>query len=393
MKLRQQRAHLVSRRGLAILTLLIVVTVSAWPDRSALAQDGPQSIRAEVVEILEEGVTTVGPLTQPYQRLLVELRSGEQAGKRVPVEIGVIDVNRGGQRYEPGDEVYVTYAPATGPGQQDYYIITDRVRTTPLLVLGTLFVVAIVLLGRWQGVRSLVGLALTFAVIVWFLIPRILEGANPVLTSIAAAFVIFSLTLVLVHGIGRMTLSAIAGTTLSLILSGILAWVFVRVSYLTGLASEEATLVQVAAGGTLNAQGLLLGSVIIGALGVLDDVTVSQSSTIFELRRANPELTIRQLFAAGVRVGRDHIAATVNTLVLAYVGAALPLLILFTQSNQPLLHIINREIVAEEIVRTLVGSLGLISAVPLTTGIASWLAVRTPHALLEEQEGAHVHRH
>lgn len=354
----------------------------------------PQSYRAEIVEVLEEGMVTVGPVTQPFQRLLVEIKSGDREGERVEISVGMIELNATDERYEVGDGVYVTFTPAAAEGQREYWVITDRIRTAPLAVLAALFSVAIILLGKWKGVRSLLGMALTFVVIIWFMIPRILDGYNPILISIGAAFVIFSVTLFLVHGISRMTAAAVTGTTISLIITGILATVFVGVSHLTGLASEEAALVQVAAGGALNAQGLLLGGIIIGALGVLDDITVSQSSMIFELRRANPALGARTLFESGVRVGRDHIAATVNTLVLAYVGAALPLMILFSQSNQPLLQIINREIVAEEIVRTMVGSLGLISAVPLTTAIASWLAVRTsPEAIERGGDGHHHHHH
>jgi uncharacterized membrane protein len=187
-----------------------------------------------------------------------------------------------------------------------------------------------------------------------------------------------------------MTVAAMAGTSLSLLITGALASIFVDISHLTGLASEEAALLQAAIGGRgLNPQGLLLGGIIIGALGVLDDVTVTQSSTVFELRKANPNLSASRLFRSGLKVGRDHIATTVNTLVLAYVGASLPLMLLFTQSDQPFLQIGNREIVAEEIVRTLVGTLGLISAVPLTTSIASWLAVRTSPERIDDHGHSH----
>ena len=191
-----------------------------------------------------------------------------------------------------------------------------------------------------------------------------------------------------------MVLAAMAGTSLSLILTGLLAALFVAAAGLTGLADEEASFLQVVLGErAVSPRGLLLAGMLVGALGVLDDITVSQSSLVFELRRANPSLTGWELFAAGVRVGRDHIAATVNTLVLAYAGAALPLLLLFSQLEEPLLWILNREIVAQEVVQTLVGSLGLIAAVPLTTGFAAWLAVRTPVTALEPSPHHHGHVH
>jgi uncharacterized membrane protein len=376
--------------------LAVILFTSLFIPVDALAQTqderaSSQTLRAEVVEVIEEGETDLGPITQPYQILNVELREGERSGEIVEVQVGVIDLNTTDHLYRPGDQVFVSYTPATQPGQEEMFIITDRVRTTPMLVLAGMFAAAIIALGRWKGVRAILGLAFTFAVIIWFMIPRILDGANPVTVSVFAAIFIFMFTLYIVHGIGRMTTAAVLGTSVSLMITGILAFVWVRLSSLTGLASDEAAFIQVMVGGEgINMQGLLLGGIIIGALGVLDDVTVSQSSTVFELRKANHNMTMAQLFASGINVGRDHIAATVNTLVLAYAGVALPLLILFTQLNEPALHIINREILAEEIVRTLVGSLGLICAVPLTTGIAAYMAVKSnPEDIADYHHGHH----
>ncbi|CCF86089.1 YibE/F family protein [Nitrolancea hollandica] len=372
-----------------LLAGLILLTISLMPT-PARAQQQTQMVKGTVVQILERGETTVGPVTQPYQRLSVRLTTGDRVGELVTVDIGIIDLNTANQQFEPGDTVFLAHTPAAGPGQFEHFVLIDRARGTPLALLAALFAFFIVLTSRWKGVRSLIGMAFTFAVIVWFLIPRLLNGGSPVGTSIAAAFAIFTVTLFLVHGIGRMTVAAMAGTSLSLLITGGLASIFVDISHLTGLASEEAALLQASIGGRgLNPQGLLLGGIIIGALGVLDDVTVTQSSTVFELRKANPNLSVSRLFRSGLKVGRDHIATTVNTLVLAYVGASLPLMLLFTQSDQPFLQIVNREIVAEEIVRTLVGTLGLISAVPLTTSIASWLAVRTPPERIDDHGHSH----
>jgi len=383
----------------ALLVTLVVTLVGLW-----LSQDGivsaqqavgqPQTFTAtaRVVEVLEEGVTTVGPVTQPYQRLLVELTSGPEKGQRVEVSVGVRDLNTAGQRFAPGDRLFLTVS--TGPDGSRAYTILDRDRSTPLAVLAVLFAGAIVALGRWKGVRALLGLAFTFVVLIWVLVPLILRGYPPVPVAIAVSFVVFVVTLTVTHGVGRMVLAAMAGTSLSLILTGLLAALFVAAAGLTGLADEEASFLQVVLGErAVSPRGLLLAGMLVGALGVLDDITVSQSSLVFELRRANPSLTGWELFAAGVRVGRDHIAATVNTLVLAYAGAALPLLLLFSQLEEPLLWILNREIVAQEVVQTLVGSLGLIAAVPLTTGFAAWLAVRTPVTALEPSPHHHGHVH
>jgi len=383
----------------ALLVTLVVTLVGLW-----LSQDGivsaqqavgqPQTFTAtaRVVEVLEEGVTTVGPVTQPYQRLLVELTSGPEKGQRVEVSVGVRDLNTAGQRFAPGDRLFLTVS--TGPDGSRAYTILDRDRSTPLAVLAVLFAGAIVALGRWKGVRALLSLAFTFVILVWVLVPLILRGYPPVPVAIVVSFIVFVVTLTVTHGVGRMVLAAMAGTSLSLIVTGLLAALFVAAAGLTGLADEEASFLQVVLGErAVSPRGLLLAGMLVGALGVLDDITVSQSSLVFELRRANPSLTGWELFAAGVRVGRDHIAATVNTLVLAYAGAALPLLLLFSQLEEPLLWILNREIVAQEVVQTLVGSLGLIAAVPLTTGFAAWLAVRTPVTALEPSPHHHGHVH
>lgn len=377
---------------IAVLAAGVLFPAAVEAQQPAEGRARSETIRGEVVEIIDQGQNQIGTITQPYQVLTVELTEGEMEGRQVEVEVGVIDLNTTEHLYQPGDDVLVSHTPATEPGQEEVWVIMDRVRTTPLFVLAGMFAVAIIALGRWKGVRALFGLAFTFTVIIWFLIPQILDGANPVTVSVFAAIFIFMFTLYVVHGIGKMTTAAVLGTSVSLMITGSLAFIFVRVSTLTGLASEEAAFIQVMVGGEgINMQGLLLGGIIIGALGVLDDVTVSQSSTVFELRKANPNLTMRQLFASGVNVGRDHIAATVNTLVLAYAGVALPLLILFTQIDEPVLHLINREILAEEIIRTMVGSLGLICAVPLTTLIAAYMAHRSRPDHIEDYHHGHHH--
>ncbi|GBD22123.1 hypothetical protein HRbin28_02600 [bacterium HR28] len=380
---------------------LIVAVLVSWSwlasttavrAQAAGSQAPTQTVTARVIRILEEGITTVGPVTQPYQRLLVELTSGPEEGKVVEITIGVRDLNTAGQRFQPGDRLYVSVS--TGPDGSRAYTLLDRDRSTPLAVLAVLFAGAIVALGRWKGLRALLGLVFTFVVLIWVLVPLILRGYPPVPVAIVVSFVVFTVTLFLTHGVGRMSLAAMAGTSVSLLLTGLLAALFAETAGLTGLADEESSFLQVVLGDrAVSPRGLLLAGMLVGALGVLDDITVSQSSLVFELRRANAALSGWELFSAGVRVGRDHIAATVNTLVLAYAGAALPLLLLFSQLDEPLLWTVNREIVAQEIVQTLVGSLGLIAAVPLTTGFAAWLAVRIPAERVREQPHQHAHQH
>jgi uncharacterized membrane protein len=214
---------------------------------------------------------------------------------------------------------------------------------------------------------------------VTYILPRILAGGDPILVSITGAFAILASTLYLVYGWTLKTHAAVLGTFIALIMTGLLAAYYVDLTRLTGFGSEEAMFLSQQQA-TINLRGLVLGGILIGALGVLDDLVITQASVVFELHAANPAFDLRELFRRSMRIGQDHVAATVNTLVLAYAGAALPLLLLVMQSGENWVNFANREFVTEEIVRTLVGSLGLMSAVPLTTGLACLVALN--HARL-----------
>jgi len=280
-----------------------------------------------------------------------------------------------GGMFRAGQQVRL--AVAEQPGQPPSYIIQDLERGRPLLVLAALFVGAVVAFGRWQGVRSLIGLGLSFLVIIIFVVPAILRGHSPVLVAVTGAMAIMLISLYLSHGTGPKTTAAVVGTALALGLTAALAIAFVAAASLTGLASEEALSANFVVGG-LSLGGLLLAGIIIGGLGVLDDVTMSQASLVTELHHANPTIGLAALVAGALRVGRDHIAATVNTLFLAYAGAALPLLILFVTGQDSLSTVATTEVVAVEVVRALCGSVGLIAAVPLTTVLAALVATEEP---------------
>jgi uncharacterized membrane protein len=280
-----------------------------------------------------------------------------------------------GGMFRAGQQVRL--AVSEQPGQPPYYNIQDLERGRSLLILAALFVGAVVAFGRWQGIRSLLGLGLSFLVIISFVVPAILHGHSPVLVAVTGAMAIMLLSLYLSHGLGPKTTAAVVGTALALGLTAVLAIAFVAAASLTGLASEEALSANFAVGG-LSLRGLLLAGIIIGGLGVLDDVTMSQASLVAELHHANPTTGTAALVGSALRVGRDHIAATVNTLFLAYAGAALPLLILFVTGQDSLGTVATTEIVAVEVVRALCGSVGLIAAVPLTTVLAALVATEEP---------------
>jgi uncharacterized membrane protein len=246
----------------------------------------------------------------------------------------------------------------------------DFERSTPLLLLLLVFVAAIVVLGRWRGVGALAGLALSLVVIVAFILPALLEGSNAVAVALVASGFIAFVALFLAHGFNLATAAALLASIASLALTAVLAWLFVVTSKLTGLADETVGYLG-ALGSDINPQGLLLAGVVIGSLGVLDDVTVTQVSAVWELKHAKPDADFTDLYNRAVRIGRDHISSTVNTLFLAYAGASLPLMLLFSEAGQSLSSVATREIVAVEVVRALVGSIGLVASVPISTALAA----------------------
>ena len=253
------------------------------------------------------------------------------------------------------------------------YYFADFQREQPMVWLAVIFAAAVLLLGRWRGARALAGLAISVAILLFFVLPAILDGQSPLAVSLVGASAVMLVSIYLVHGFGHRTTVAVLGTLVSLLLTGVLALVFVALTQLTGLSSEEAVFLQVSAE-QINLQGLLLGGIIIGSLGVLDDVTVTQVSAVWEIHGAHPGRSVVEVYRSALRIGRDHIASTVNTLFLAYAGASLPLLILFRQSQRPVGDVLTGETVAIELVRTLVGSIGLVASVPITTALAAVVA-------------------
>jgi uncharacterized membrane protein len=387
----------VKRALTAVAVILAAATVAGlailWPGDSGARIQGGLAVDAhsgEVVEVRETLCPGLG--NQSCQLAVVELTSGRDAGDRVELQLSAIEGLD--PDLDPGDHIRVTEAPEPPPGQEAVagpaYSFYDFERGRPMLVLALLFVAIVLAFARWRGALSLVGLGLSLAVVLLFVVPAILDGGPALAVAVVGALAIALITIPLAHGGGPKSLAALLGTAASLLLTALLALVFTEAAHLTGMSSEEGTFLQLA-GADVSLQGLLLAGIVIGALGVLDDVTVSQASTVLALRSANPGLRFGQLFGTAMRVGRDHVSATVNTLVLAYVGASLPLLLIFSSTDLSVGDALTTELVAKEVVATLVGSIGLIAAVPLTTALAAVLALgETPEALAGETHG-HVH--
>ena len=251
------------------------------------------------------------------------------------------------------------------------YQLTDVQRGKPLLALAGIFLLAILALGRFRGALSVVGLGISLLILVKFLVPALIAGRPPLLTAVVGASAVMIVVLLLAHGPSIRTATAMVGTGTALLLTVLLSTTFTQLAGLSGVTSDEAAYVEAIFGGAVDLRGLLLAGFVIGTLGVLDDLTVTQVSTVYELRAADPTMPRARLYAAALRVGRDHIGSLVNTLLLAYAGASMPLLVLFATAGTGFVDTVTNGVLAEEIVRTLVGSIGLIAAVPITTGLAA----------------------
>ena len=253
------------------------------------------------------------------------------------------------------------------------YAFYDYERSWPLIALAAVFAVVVVAVARWRGLRAMLGIVVAFLVLVVFLLPALRDGAAAIPVALVASAAILYAVIYLAHGVSLRTSAALLGTLTSLLLATVLSWGAIELAHLTGLSEDQNN--EVAAYmGHVSITGLLLAGFIIGSLGVLNDVTVTQASTVFELAEVGDGSSRRAIFLGAMRVGRDHIASTVYTLVLAYAGSALPLLLLFSVANRSLGDVLTSESVAIEIARSAVGGIALALSVPLTTAIAAVLA-------------------
>ncbi|MBI5044866.1 MAG: YibE/F family protein [Candidatus Levybacteria bacterium] len=342
----------------------------------AFAQSPTSSyVKAKVESVIEEGTKNISGKQNIYQKISVSILDGADKGKKLTLDYGGGTLITAQQKLHPGETVVIT---KLSQDKKTVYVVSDRYRLPGIALFTIIFVACVLVLTGKKGLGSLAGLAISLFIIVGFIVPQILSGSDPLFTSILGSLIIMITTLYLAHGFNSKTTIALVSTFISLVLTGILAIISVHISKLYGLGSEDAYNLLLGSPTTINLQGLLLGGIIIGALGVLDDTTTTQSTTVAELAEANPNYTMSMLFQKGMIIGKEHIASLVNTLVLAYAGAGIGIFIVIILSlqnhSQPLWMIFNSELLSEEIVRTLVGSLGLVLAVPITTLLASFFA-------------------
>lgn len=359
------------RLALAVIVPIAVVTLAAmiwlWPVGGIAAPDQPGAAeevtgqvtavqREDCPELLPDDVNGCGTAT-------VRVTEGADQGQDIEVPL---PNGTGAPKVAEGDEMVLIQ---TVDPDGEAYSIVDHQRSTGLWVLAAAFVLALFAFGRWRGLAALAGLGVTFALLLLFIVPAILAGEPPLLVAIVGSSAIMLTVLYLTHGFGLSTTVAVLGTLISLTLTGLLSAAAVGALQLSGVTDDLSASVGMSQG--INTEGLLIAGIVIGSLGVLDDVTVTQSATVTELARANPSYSLGQLYRAGSRVGRSHIASVVNTIILAYAGSSLPLLILIVASNDSLGGVVTDQVIAQEIVRSVVATLGLIAAVPLTTGLAA----------------------
>ncbi|RLV01385.1 hypothetical protein CTZ27_12865 [Streptomyces griseocarneus] len=374
--------------AVAVLAGLVVMWPGGAPPHkhSGLGLDR-ETRSGRVVKIEEQDCATAGAQPQqqggpqpggaeppkgPCEKSEIEVTSGPDKG-RTFTELVQPNASR---HYSVGQEVVLAYAPKAPKNLQ--YAVTDVDRKLPMAVLAGIFALAVIVVGRLRGVFALVALVVSFAVLTMFILPAILHGSDPLLVAVVGGSAIMLIALYMCHGLNARTSVAVVGTLTSLMLIGLLSTVFTGWAHLTGDTDDQTGLVHGLYPG-IEIRGLLLAGIIIGSLGVLDDVTVTQTSAVWELKEANPGASWRTLYGAGMRIGRDHIASVVNTLVMAYAGAALPLLLLFSIADSGVGTVATSEIVAEEIVRTLVGSIGLVASVPVTTALAALVVSADRH--------------
>ncbi len=350
------------------------MSTSTVDDNQVVTRDSPDSqdtyVRSRVVAINEEGFKTFDDgSTQPFQKIVVQLAEGPDRGKNITIHHGGLFAIDTHQKVSVGDEIILTKpAHAATP---DMYYVADHYRNGRLFVMVVLFFVLAVTFGGKRGLTALLGMVISTAIIFYGIAPRVLAGENPLIVTLIAGVIIIVLSVYISHGFTRRTSVAVVASLCTLAIAAALNYCAVALAHLTGGGTEEAFYLQIE-DSPIDLRGLLMGGIMIGVLGVLDDVTTAQAAAVEELQRANPALSVRELYRRGLSIGKEHIASLVNTLVLAYVGAAFPVVLLYvSHKNIPLWLMFNSNFIAEEVVRTLVGSSALIIAVPLTTYFAA----------------------
>ncbi len=334
-------------------------------------QDKITTVKARVLEVEKQEIKTVPgtDVTSNYQTLSVEILEGENSGKIVTVNNDYLSLKKG--------ETFYLMVTTRGDGSGTFYAVSDPYRLPTLLFFTILFVVLVIIFGGIQGIRGLLSFAISIFAILYLLLPGILNGFSPILISLGVAGIIVIAGSYITHGFNKTTTSAVLGMIATLIITGIIGYIGVHSARLSGFATEESTYLNIDTRGSIDFLGLLFGGIIIGLLGVLYDISIGQAISVEELHSVGKHLSRKMIYKRATRIGKEHIGALINTLAIAYVGVTLPLLLIYVKSStSPIGIVLNKEIFATEIMRALIGSIGLVLAVPITTFISVYLLVK-----------------
>lgn len=352
----------------ATLVLFVLAPVALYAQE--VIPDTVATMKAKVLEIVSQERRTVPGTTVmgDYQTIKVRILDDPEKGNIVIVENDYLILS-------PGEMFYLTHTTNPVDGT-DYYAVREPYRLPQLGILFLLFIAVVLLLGGKQGARGLLSLGGSLFLIVFLLLPGVLKGYPPIIVSVGVSSLIIGIGSYVTHGFNKTTSTAVLGMVATVVLTGVLAYLAIPFAHLSGFTGEETTYLNFNTNGAIDLAGLLIGAILIGTLGVLYDAAIGQAITVEELASAGPHLSRREIYRRTLRIGREHVGALVNTLAIAYVGASLPLLLLFYGfGSDPIALTLNRELFATEIVRAIVGSIGIVLTVPITTAVATYFLV------------------
>lgn len=324
-------------------------------------------------------------------KIIAKIQNGDEKGKHVPITVtqNLQEINNA--TLKKGEKIII--GKTTPNDAPTSYYLYDKYRLNVALILGIIFLICASVFAGYRGLTSFLGLVITMTIIFFFIIPAILSGSSPLLVCGTGSIFIAMVSIIVAHGKNRRTILAVFSTIILICIAIVCSLLAVYLLRLSGLGTEEAFYLQMVPNISINIQGLLLGGILLGVLGVLDDITTAQAAVVEEIHRANKNLNMSELYNRGVSVGREHITSLINTLVLAYTGASFPLLLLFFVYPKPWWVVLNSDMIMEEIARTFVGSLILVLAVPITTALAAWSYANKPLTESEKTNELHIHHH
>ena len=352
------------------ITLFVFLSIFSSILPIKVRAESNETLDGRIIEVKDEGYEDFEGEKVPYQNLKVELLDGSEKGKYIDIKNG--GVNNGVYRvntvkYKPNEKVRLSVSKDIDGNNK--YVITGQLKRPGLILLVILFIVVVTVVSKLRGFMSIVGMIFSFIVIIKLVIPMLIHGYNPLFSAFVGIVIIIPVTFYISHGFNKKTHIGIIATIIGLLFTGVLSILFTNLVHLTGFASDETNYLQIQ--NNLDIKAIMLTGIIIGVLGVLDDITIGQASVVQQIKHSNPNIQLYDLYKRAMMVGQDHITSMVNTLILVYAGSALPLLLIFTNSNISFKDIIEFEFIAEEIVKMLVGSTGLVLIAPLTTILAA----------------------